>query len=149
MLPLVNGLRQQLTDLDAGLRSRFMTDLLSRRLPSGSTASPTPWSWARRARLPRVDLPALDVADLARGLSLLWDGLALEELAKRLAVPVDGRHSAAGDAIIAGRIYVRLVPLLRARGIDTLAAVLRFQARPPAAGTGKPGRGFHGSPGAP
>src|SRR6266536_4136057 len=44
----------------------------------------------------------------------------LDEAAARLGVPVHGRHSALGDAPATAEIFVRLVPLLKKRGILTL-----------------------------
>jgi DNA polymerase-3 subunit epsilon len=44
----------------------------------------------------------------------------LELIAARLGVPVAGRHTALGDAIVTGEVFLRLVPLLAERGIRTL-----------------------------
>lgn len=82
---------------------------------------------ARQSGLAPLASPALDVADLARALWPRWDGLTLEELAARLEVPVEGRHTAEGDAIMAGRIYLKLVPHLLAAGIGTLEDAVRVQ----------------------
>lgn len=96
---------------------------------------------ARRMGLPPLHVPALDVAELAAGLSPHWAGLTLEQLAGRLQIPIAGRHTAAGDAILAGRIYLRLVPVLKAYGVDHLGAALRLQRGGPDL--------FHGGPGHP
>jgi DNA polymerase-3 subunit epsilon len=45
---------------------------------------------------------------------------SLEAIAGRLGVSVLGRHSALGDAILTGEIFLRLVALLLARGVTTL-----------------------------
>jgi DNA polymerase-3 subunit epsilon len=45
---------------------------------------------------------------------------SLEAIAARLGVDVFGRHSALGDAIVTGEIFLRLIPLLADRGIHTL-----------------------------
>jgi DNA polymerase-3 subunit epsilon/CBS domain-containing protein len=45
----------------------------------------------------------------------------LEHLCAWLNIDLAGRHTAAGDALAAARIFVALVPLLRQRGIHTLA----------------------------
>lgn len=44
----------------------------------------------------------------------------LEAIAARLGVPVVGRHTALGDALLAAEVFVRLIPLLAARDIRTL-----------------------------
>jgi DNA polymerase III epsilon subunit family exonuclease len=54
-------------------------------------------------------------------------GDSLDRLAERLGVPLEGRHSALGDALIAGRILERLLPSLESRGMGTLQAVLAAQ----------------------
>jgi CBS domain-containing protein len=48
-------------------------------------------------------------------------GLSLEQLANRLGVPCAERHSALGDAVTAAHIFKALIPLLRDKGIRTLA----------------------------
>lgn len=44
----------------------------------------------------------------------------LEQIAARLGIPVVGRHTALGDAIVTGEVFLKLVPLLAERGIHTL-----------------------------
>ena len=44
----------------------------------------------------------------------------LEQIAARLGVNVIGRHTALGDAIVTGEVFLKLVPLLAERGIHTL-----------------------------
>lgn len=44
----------------------------------------------------------------------------LEQIAARLGVPVVGRHTALGDAMVTGEVFLRLIPLLAERGIHTL-----------------------------
>jgi len=51
-----------------------------------------------------------------------------------------------GDAVIAGRIYVRLVPLLRAQGVHSLEAALRVQGRSLDAASVRLDGHFHGRP---
>jgi DNA polymerase-3 subunit epsilon len=48
----------------------------------------------------------------------------LEALAERLGVPVLGRHTALGDAMVTAEVFLKLVPLLEAKGIRTLAQAL-------------------------
>ena len=52
-------------------------------------------------------------------------GYSLENLAAWLGVPITKRHSALGDAETTARIFVALVPKLRAVGIRTLAEAER------------------------
>jgi len=44
----------------------------------------------------------------------------LERIAGRLGIPVMGRHTALGDAIVTGEVLLKLIPLLAERGIHTL-----------------------------
>ena len=70
----------------------------------------------------RFDQPVLDTALLSAALNPALRDHSLEAIAARLAVRLDGRHNALGDAIIAAEIFVRLLPLLAAAGITTLRA---------------------------
>jgi len=45
---------------------------------------------------------------------------SLEAMAGRLGIDVIGRHTALGDAIVTGEVFLKLVPLLAERGIHTL-----------------------------
>jgi DNA polymerase III epsilon subunit-like protein len=84
---------------------------------------------ARAARLPPLGGAVLDVGTIAHGLFPSWWDLSLEGLGRLLEVePVD-RHTARGDALTAGLIFLRLVPRLEARAIVTLAQALRLQRR--------------------
>jgi DNA polymerase-3 subunit epsilon len=78
--------------------------------------------------------PVLDTLLLSPVVHPDHDDHSLEAIAERLGVSVLGRHTALGDAILTGRIFVRLLGLLAARGIVTLDAALEaarktYQAR--------------------
>ena len=64
--------------------------------------------------------PVLDTLLLAELIQPDFPPTGLEGIAERFGVPVLGRHTALGDAIMTGEIFLRMVPLLRARGIETL-----------------------------
>ncbi|RPH71610.1 MAG: DNA polymerase III subunit epsilon [Myxococcaceae bacterium] len=64
--------------------------------------------------------PVLDTLLLAELIQPDLPPTGLEGIAERFGVPVLGRHTALGDAIMTGEIFLRMVPLLRARGIETL-----------------------------
>ena len=68
-----------------------------------------------------VTPPALDIRTLAR---IAAPGLAdhsLDRLCEWLGVSNAGRHTAIGDAVATAEVFVKLVPLLRQRGIRTVA----------------------------
>lgn len=84
---------------------------------------------AGRHGLPALEVPALDVARLVAGLWPRWGDLPLEEVAQRLGVPVNGRHTPEGDAIMAGRLFLKLLPHLQRRGVETLGQARQFEER--------------------
>jgi DNA polymerase III epsilon subunit-like protein len=84
---------------------------------------------ARGARLPRLQAPALDIGALAHGVFPSWWDLSLEGLGRLMELEPVGRHTAEGDALTAGLLFLRLVPWLERRGITTLGAALRLQRR--------------------
>jgi DNA polymerase III epsilon subunit-like protein len=72
---------------------------------------------------------ALDTRRLAR--SLGFRDSRLEVVAAQLRVPVVGRHTADGDARMAGGILLAVLPTLRALGARTLGDLLRLQRSAP------------------
>jgi DNA polymerase-3 subunit epsilon len=74
---------------------------------------------------PLAARPVLDTRLLSRSLYGPGADHSLEAAARRLGVPVVGRHSALGDALTAAEILVRLLALLRGRGVETLGDLLR------------------------
>ncbi len=78
--------------------------------------------------------PVLDTLLLDAALHPDHQGHSLEALAARLGVAVVGRHTALGDAMVTGEVFVRLLPLLQERGFRTLGETLAasratYQAR--------------------
>lgn len=66
------------------------------------------------------DHPVLDTLLLSALVHPNQDSHALEAIAARLGVPVVGRHTALGDALVTAEILLRLIPLLLERGIRTI-----------------------------
>jgi DNA polymerase-3 subunit epsilon/CBS domain-containing protein len=84
---------------------------------------------AREARLPEIQGPVLDIGALANALFPSWWDLSLEGLGRLTEVEPIDRHTARGDALTAGLIFQRLIPLLEQHGVQTLAGALRLQRR--------------------
>lgn len=70
----------------------------------------------------------LDVRVLAEAVAPRLPNYALESLAAWLEVELGDRHTACGDALTAGRIFLALLPHMRERGIRTLAEAKRVSA---------------------
>jgi len=70
---------------------------------------------------------ALDTRRLARAVGARGDDTRLESVAARFDIPVTGRHTADGDARIAGCVFLALLPALERRGARTVADLLRLQ----------------------
>jgi DNA polymerase III alpha subunit (gram-positive type) len=64
---------------------------------------------------------------LAASLYPGWPDCSLETVCARFGVAVERRHTADGDARMAGRLLLELLPPLQQRGIRTLADALWFQ----------------------
>lgn len=65
--------------------------------------------------------PVLDTLLLSSIVHPNQDNHSLESLAKRLNVTVVGRHTALGDSIVTAEVLLKLIPLLEAHEIYTLA----------------------------
>jgi DNA polymerase-3 subunit epsilon len=48
----------------------------------------------------------------------------LEAIAERFGISIEGRHTAMGDCIATGKIFIRMLPLLAEKGILTLEDAL-------------------------
>ena len=68
----------------------------------------------------KFDHPVLDTLLLASIVHPGEDSHSMEAIAARLGIEVRARHSAAGDALTTAQIFLKLLPLLDARGIVTL-----------------------------
>jgi len=69
----------------------------------------------------RFEQPVLDTLLLSAVAHPEQGSHSLEEIAGRLGVKVVGRHTALGDALVTGEVFLRLLPLLAERGVRTLA----------------------------
>ena len=68
----------------------------------------------------RFDQPVLDTLLLSAVVHPAQDSHGLEAIAERLDVPVMGRHTALGDAMVTAEVFLKLIPLLAEMGIHTL-----------------------------
>ncbi len=72
----------------------------------------------------RFTQPVLDSLLLSAVAHRELDDHRIEAIAERLGIPVVGRHTALGDALVTAEIFLRLVPLLADLGIVTLGQAL-------------------------
>ena len=94
----------------------------------------------RRAGLAFRAPRTIDVRTLAEFVKPTLPGFSIEHLAAWLNLDVEDRHSALGDALTTARIFTALVPLLRERGVRTLAEAETVCRKSPTAGIyGTPG----------
>ncbi len=79
-----------------------------------------------RAAQPMVENQVLDTLFISYGVHGDHEGHNLEAMALRMGVEVEGRHTSLGDAKTTAQIFVRMLPLLAARGVHTLAEAKAF-----------------------
>jgi len=72
----------------------------------------------------RFEQPVLDTLLLSAVAQPAQQDHRLEAIAARLGLPVIGRHTALGDALLTGEAFLRLLTLLREQGIATLGQAL-------------------------
>lgn len=68
----------------------------------------------------RFDRPVLDTLLLSAVIFDSHEAHRLEAIAERLGVSIVGRHTAVGDAMVTGEVFLRMVPLLAEKGVRTL-----------------------------
>lgn len=64
--------------------------------------------------------PVLDTMLLSSLINPAHESHSLSRVAERIGVKVHGRHTAVGDAAATGEIFLKLLPLLAQKGINTL-----------------------------
>jgi DNA polymerase-3 subunit epsilon len=76
----------------------------------------------------RFDHPVLDTLLLSSIVHPTWGTHSLDEIAEKMNVTIVGRHTALGDAIVTAEILMKLIPLLQAKGINTLEEARRVSS---------------------
>lgn len=77
----------------------------------------------------RFDHPVLDTLLLSAVLHEDIEDHSLDGIAARLGIAIRARHNALGDAMATAEVFVRLIELLRLRGIGTLGEAIAASRR--------------------
>ncbi len=77
------------------------------------------------------DQPVLDTLLLSWFVHPHQQSHSLEEVAKRLGIAIVGRHTALGDALVTAEIFKKLIPLLVAKSVHTLAEAMEASMKAP------------------
>lgn len=77
----------------------------------------------------RFDQPVLDTLLLSSILHPEQESHRLEAIAERLGVPVLGRHTALGDAMVTAEVFLLMIPLLESQGLTRLGQVMEAARR--------------------
>jgi DNA polymerase-3 subunit epsilon len=72
----------------------------------------------------RFTQPVLDTLLLDAAVHPDHEERSLEAIAARLGVPVVGRHTAIGDAVVTGQVFLALLSVLEERGLRTLGEAM-------------------------
>lgn len=73
--------------------------------------------------------PVLDTLLLSTVIHPNHESHRLEAIAERLGVNMSGRHTALGDALVTGEIFIKMLPLLQEKGIFTLRDAIEAAER--------------------
>ena len=73
----------------------------------------------------RFEQPVLDTLLLSAVIHPSQESHRLEAISERMGVNIMGRHTAIGDAIVTGEVFLRMIPLLAEMGIRTLGDARR------------------------
>ncbi len=77
------------------------------------------------------DNPVLDTLLLSSIVHPNQEGHSLDAIAERFNLTIVGRHTALGDALVTAEILLKLIPLLKAQGINTLEEALEASRQSP------------------